>query len=303
MNKIEKHVDKIIKYNVFIKKEEKNDFRMELIQHLYDIKEEYLNNGLSDKEATDLAIKEFNRKDFSISKIIDIKEEKATFKFINFLNHNIILLISYLSIFIISNLIIENSINNNYFYFFNIFFILFISFNISLRNFRENKMTIKYFCFLSCSFFLIEKVVIFFSLCLFSSQIKDDLNISNMYMYNKTNIISYFLIVLFFILLFKILNQREQKLFVFKFNYIDIYIILLGIILNLLYMVFPNRFYLLNRIISKIINTPINFFDKNLFYININNSIKIYNIGLFIIIIFSIYKLSNLILKRKFMSN
>ncbi|WP_366923105.1 VanZ family protein [Metallumcola ferriviriculae] len=63
MPEFREYIEEILN-NVSCPKEEKEDLKAELFDHLMLLKEEYLKKGYDEKEAVDLAIKDFGNKDF-----------------------------------------------------------------------------------------------------------------------------------------------------------------------------------------------------------------------------------------------
>lgn len=78
MNSVEKYVDKIVNQLLYSKKE-KEEFRLQFIDHINSLKEEYLEKGFSEGEAVKSAIKDFGNSDLIKEEINNTFSEKHTF--------------------------------------------------------------------------------------------------------------------------------------------------------------------------------------------------------------------------------
>jgi len=291
MNEFQLYINNLLK-KTKLPRSEKSDLEKELIEHLNNLKYDYLKNGLSEKEAIDKVIENFNSSNF-LNEINNFsKKEKLSNLSIKFiLKTNLILILIYTLLMIIGLTLLKINIKSNILYFFIICFVSFFNYYYSSSNLIQKKDISLNISITCCSFFLLEKIgIIILSKIYILLTNNIESNIWSLYSFDINKILIY---IFLSIIIFSIskLNKNSIPKINTKLNDFDIFILISSVILNLIYFLYPNRFYFLRLIISKIFKFEINFFSKNLFYMTINNEIFIINIGLLLFILFISYKL------------
>ncbi|GAA0788403.1 permease prefix domain 1-containing protein [Hathewaya limosa] len=278
---------------------EREELKMELIQHLNDSKYDYMNEGLSEKQAIQKAIENFNKRDFltEINGFVD-SEKFNDFNLNYFIKMNLTLFISYLLMIVVSVALIKNTIGFNLSYFFIMTVILFLNYECAIMNFQSKKDIIKNMGIVAFSFFFIQKlfmiILAFMHKLLFD---KRTVNIEYIRISKLNNLVVYLSILVVTMLLARYVDRDVKKKV--TLSILDIGILCFSILLNIVYFLFPDRFYLLNFTISKLLNINVKSFSKNILYMNINNSIVIINIGLLMLLFFIVYKLYLRIIKTR----
>lgn len=298
MNEFKDYVNKLLK-KTNLEHSEREELKKELIEHLNSSKDDHMNNGLSEKEAISKSIENFKKSDF-LSEVNDFTTNKKLYGFNlrYFIKMNLTLIITYMLMIVSSIALTENTVNSNLIYFLIITFVLFINYECACMNFEKKEDIIKNIIIISFSFFLVEKTGVSAIAFIYRSISNNlEMNILDLYVFNISKVFIYLGISILTILLAKYI-KRDVKNNI-KFSIIDIIVLFLSILLNIIYFLFPNRFYLLNLAISKVLNINIESFNKNFLYMTINNSILIVNVGLLILLLFIIYKFFIKILKIK----
>ena len=179
--------------------------------------------------------------------------------------------------------------NSNILYFLVISFILFLNYKYTSSCFESQKdifFNISIICF---TFFLIEKILILILSSIYNI-LADNIHTSifDLYIFDLKKIKIYISISIFILLLarFEAYNSSRKSLNLPTTNIF----VLINLLFIVLYFLYPNRFYFLNLIIYKIFGVDVQFFNKNLLYMNINNNFIIINIGLVLLMLFIIYK-------------
>ncbi|WP_461615287.1 permease prefix domain 1-containing protein [Clostridium sp. Marseille-QA1073] len=262
MNEFKDYVNKLLK-KTNLEYSEREELKKELIEHLNSSKDDHMNNGLSEKEAISKSIENFKKSDF-LSEVNDFTTNKKLYGFnlLYFIKMNLTLIITYMLMLVSSIALTENTVNSNLIYFLIITFVLFINYECACMNFEKKEDIIKNIIIISFSFFLVEKTgvsVIAFIYRSISNNL--EMNILDLYVFNISKLFIYLGISILTILLAKYI-KRDVKNNI-KFSIIDIIVLFLSILLNIIYFLFPNRFYLLNLAISKVLNINIESFNKN----------------------------------------
>ena len=290
MNEFKLYVNKLLKKTNF-NSLEREDLENELVEHLNNLKYDYLKKGFSEKDAIDTVIKNFNSSDFLNEMNNFSKKQKLSGFSIKFtFKTTLILSLIYIMLTISIFTLFKVNRDSNLLYSFVICLISFLNYYYSASNFifkKDITLNILITCF---SFFLLEKItsIIFANIyVLLTYNIK--FNILDLFSFDFNKIIIYILIsiIFLFISLFSKISIPKTNS---KLNNIDISILISSVLLNIIYYFYPNRFYFLNLIISDFFNINIDSLDKNLLYMNINNEIVIINIGLLLLLFFIGYK-------------
>ncbi|WP_040213730.1 hypothetical protein [Clostridium polynesiense] len=287
---------------------EKKDLEDEIVEHLISMRDEYIKQGIPEKDSISMAIKNFNASDF-LSEIrsftVSRKLTGLNIKYI--LNFNMALILIYLILMAINISLFKgykySSITYDISYFLIISFILYINYDYSSRNFESKRDIISNVSITCLLFFLAEKISVIL-LSIIYSKLAPNLifNVWNSYVFNFNKIIIYLVISISVILMAKYDHNTLPKRNL-NISTVDIFILSASLIFSIVYILYPNRFYLLNLIVSKIFNIEVRSFNKNLLHININNNLIIINIGLVIIGGFILYKFISYLLKIHFKRN
>lgn len=298
MNKINKYISKILK-NINISYSEKKELKLELIEHLLGYRDEYIKAGLSEVEAIDKAINKFEISNFyeEINRYSQ-NNKYTTMNLSYFIKLNLILGFSYILFTVLFSVIFNQNLTSNLCYFFIIGITLFINYEITSRKYCEKNTIIKNIFFINISFFLIEKVSIGILAYIYNFVFGiGNIKLSELYIFNIDKILIYIFICIITLVMAKGLD-REFKI-IPNISLSDFLVLFIGGVLNIVYFLFPNRFYFLNMLISNIFNLKIETFEKNIIYITLNNSIQIFNIGLILLILWIIYKVFSLCYKSQ----
>lgn len=303
MNEFSEYIDKLLK-KTRLTRLEKKDLEKELVEHLNNMKDDYLKKGTSEKESINMAIKNFNNSDF-IKEINNFAtNRKLTGLNIPYLfKINIILSLVYSILMIASFLLFTTNQDLNILYFLTICFILFVNYDYTSSHFESKKDIFLNILITCCTFFFIEKIGIV-TISKIYSMLSDNLklNISDLYIFDLKKVLIYLVLSVIGILFAKYHTPNSRKRN-FKLATGEIFILLLSLILSIIYFLYPNRFYLLNLIISRIFNIDVQYFSKNLLYMNINHGFIIINIGLLLILLFIFYKFISCVLKIDLKNN
>ncbi|NRT35789.1 hypothetical protein BJV38_001628 [Clostridium beijerinckii] len=298
MSEFKKYANKLLK-KTELNRLEKDDLENELVEHLNNMKDDYIKEGMSEKDSIDMTIKNFNQSNF-IKEINNFAlNKKLTGINISYLlKINILLILIYLILMIATFSLFRTNQDSTVLYFLTICFILFVNYNYAISHFELKKDIISNISITCIIFFLIEKIgIVILSkiYCVLSNNLEFN-NIFDLYVFDLKKILIY-LATSIIVILISIYHNPNSTKRNFKLSTMDISILFLSLILNIIYFLYPNRLYLLNLIISKLFNINVNFFDKTLLYININNQITIINIGLLLLLLFIFYKFISSILE------
>ncbi|WP_371877672.1 permease prefix domain 1-containing protein [Clostridium pasteurianum] len=300
MSQFKEYVNRLLK-KTRLNRSEKKDLEDELIEHLNNMKDDYIEKGMSEKDSINMAIKNFKSSDF-LKEITNftINRKLVGINISYLLKINIMLIFTYLILMIINFTLFETNQDKNLLYFLIICFVLFVNYYYTFSRFQLKKDIISNISITCFTFFLIEKVgIIILSKIYRILTHNPKFNILDLYVLDFKKILIYIILSITVILLAKydILNAPKIN---FKLSTIDILILSSSLIFSILYFLYPNRFYFLNLIISKIFNINVQFSSKNLLYMNINNKFIIINIGLLLILLFIFYKFISRVLKINF---
>lgn len=299
MNILKKYLKNLLK-RTNLTSNQKKELEVELLEHLIDTKNDYIKTGLSEKEATIMAINSFKKSKF-LDEIKDYSKYTPRLTGVNILyilKTNILLLIVYFLLISTSYSIIINPFTSNIVYFLITSFTLALGYYIISSNFEFKKDIISSLAILFTLFFISEKLIIIALFKIYDSLAFSIIfNFSDIHLININTTIIYIIISLFFIIL---QNYSNKPVLARKISlcYKDLFIILTSLILNIIYFLYPNRFYLLNLITSKLLKIHIESYNKNLLYMNINNKLIIINIGLFLMVIFIVCKITTYLMKK-----
>ncbi|SCN26416.1 hypothetical protein N3C_2820 [Clostridium sp. N3C] len=297
MTEFSEYVSKLLKKSR-LNRSEKKDLENELVEHLNNMKDDYIKQGMSEEDSINMAIKNFKKSDF-LNEINDFTTSRklAGINISYLLKINMLLIFIYIILMIVNFALFVSDPGSNLVYFLIICLALFVNYNYASSRFESKRdilLNISITCFI---FFFIEKIGILILSAIYSILAANlELNILNLYILNPTKIVIYLVISTAVILFAKYDTNNNPKRY-YNLLTTDIFVLSSSFILMLLYFLYPNRLYLLNLSISKIFGIDVEFFRKNLLYMNINNKFTIINIGLLLILLYMLYKFISRCLK------
>lgn len=285
-NYIKKMLDK-----TNLTKDEKKEMKIELLEHLNSMKDDFLSENHSEKDAINLTLKNFNKENF-LKEINELETSSLKGISSNFIIKNallsgliycllVIILVSFVSVYRESEI----------FYYLIIFVTLVFNFIMTTRKFNNKKDLRKNFIISGLSFIVLERLIIY--LVSKSYSLINMLTSTNFDIYKVSflePIISTFILILitYLSIYYKGPSKKTINL---NLSILEKLVLLFSLVLTVLYFLYPNRLYVLKTAISILFNFSIDIFTKNIFFITINNNFKIFNLGLIILILFIPYKL------------
>jgi len=275
---------------------DRKDLEFEIKDHLMLLKNDYLDKGLSEKEAIKLSIKDFGESNFignGIKNNLPSHNKYPDFTFrekVQCLSE--MFLIYFLFIFVCSTFVTN--------YFNSIFFYIGIAIVVTLTSFifvnqkvNNNKNKLKNIIKCNIQFFIIEKVLMWLIFITIGQIIKGGYLISSLkdfYIFNWIYIVGFILLTFSSVIITKYVMTNETHNLKNNYNntITSTILFITSILCIIMYILIPNRFYLLRKIIISIIGSDITQVSRNVFFMVINNSFVIPNIGLIILIILCI---------------
>lgn len=275
-----------------ITKEDREDLKIEILDHMMLLKQEYIDNGYKENEAIELAIKNFgdiNEIGNSIKRALPSRNKHNDFSKMEITKCVLFMLVSYfITIFYISslgNMKCENLMYNV------IVSIIPITVGLVYINLKTATKIerVKSLLVSLVIFFLSQKLL---TLLIYGVSYGLHLNrsINLTYLLDFQYIVTFLILGIIFVfltnflsdkLLLKIRNPYNAKI---TSNLLWIS----SIALMLLYYLFPNRWYLLCLFVENIIGNKVVHVSKNILFLIINNRIALPNVGLIIFIIMGI---------------
>ncbi|UYZ38423.1 hypothetical protein OD350_12350 [Clostridium beijerinckii] len=158
MSEFKKYANKLLK-KTELNRLEKDDLENELVEHLNNMKDDYIKEGMSEKDSIDMTIKNFNQSNF-IKEINNFAlNKKLTGINISYLlKINILLILIYLILMIATFSLFRTNQDSTVLYFLTICFILFVNYNYAISHFELKKDIISNISITCIIFFLIEKI-------------------------------------------------------------------------------------------------------------------------------------------------
>lgn len=294
MDRVESYIKELL-YERGINEHDKKDLEFEIKDHLMLLKNEYLDKGLSEKDAIELSIKDFGESN-SIGN--DIKNNLPSHnKYIDFMFREraqcllYMFLLYFLFIFSCATFLNKN-FTSLFFYIGTAMVVILTSFIFVNKKVNNDKNKVKNIIRINIQFFIIEKIVmsLFF---LTAVTIRGGANIPpliNFYIFNWIYIVGFILLTLSSVIITKYTVTKVFDNIKNNYNTTIITTILfsISILFIIIYYLIPNRFYVLRKIIISMLGSDITNVTRHLFFIVINNSFIIPNIGLIILIILCI---------------
>lgn len=300
-NRLDKYAEKLVRKTKFSHLE-KQDLKKELLEHLINSKEESLKKGLSEEDSINIAINKFNKLDFieEMNKFtLNKKAIGIKGKYIIKINIILIFIYSIFISFLFSLFSKKQDLMISYFLIIGL--VLFVNYYYSANHFQFKKDIVLNTAISCIVFFLIEKFEIIILSKIYSS-LSNDLKIYNIlssFPFKTESIVIYMILSIFFVFIALYSNNNFRNIkFRFLNSTIEKVILVLSLITEIIYFLYPNRLYFLNLTISKLLNLNVERFEKNLLYMIINDKIIIVNIGFILIIILILYKLYLNIIKK-----
>lgn len=275
-----------------ITKEDREDLKIELLDHMMLLKQEYVENGYDEYEAIELAIKNFgdtNEIGNSIKKTLPSRNRYNDFSKLEVAKTVLFMLVGYfLTIFYIvsfAELNYEGFLYNTIIASIPIIIgFAYINLKVITKIKRVKNLLVSF-----AIFFLAEKVltiliyVVGYGFYLNRVvNLTDFLDVKYIVMFLMLGIIS--VIITNFLsdeVVLKIRNPYNAKITsnLLWFS---------SVALMVLYYLFPNRWYLLCRFVESIIGSDVAYVNKNILFLTINNKIVLPNIGLIIFLILAV---------------
>ncbi|NNU75584.1 permease prefix domain 1-containing protein [Clostridium estertheticum] len=276
---------------------DKKDLEFEIRDHLMLLENEYLNKGLSEKDAIKLSIRDFGESNFIGNSIK--KNLPSHNKYIDFtIKERIQCLLSmflvyFIFIFILSYVTFFSQIFDSIFYYIDMAIVVTLtSFIFINKKVNNNKNKVKNIISINIQFFIIEKVFMSLFILIVRSITTSVYNFSllNTYIFNWIYILSFILLTSCSVIITKyVINKVTLNL---KNNYnttiTSTFLFIASILFIIMYILIPNRYYVLRKIIIGILGSDITNVSKNILFMVINNNLVIPNIGLVILIILCI---------------
>lgn len=297
MNEIEQFIQSVLNSRG-INEQDKKELELELTDHLNSLKLDYIKNGYDEKEAIELCIKEFgepNTLGNTLKRYLVSKNKGSILTVSNKINGILLMCFIYLCTTLFYTLVMNEILTGLYYPLVTFTTVSGIYLYINLKIY-DNSAKIKYFSFFLISFFLIERILVFFFYT-FSNYLRGG-NLGLVPILNWFYVIFYIFFSTFALVLLKInkINtfDKIRNPYDSQIKIALLFVISMG--LNALYYLFPNRWYPLFVLVERLLGKPINEVHRNIFYLLINNRYVVPNfgllifIGLLLLVIYKIFK-------------
>ena len=269
-----------------ITKDDMEDLRVELLDHIILLKEEYIDKGYNENEAIDLALKNFgntNEIGNSIKRTLPSRNKYNDFSKIEMFKTIVFMLSGY---FITLFYIIGFKEMNYESVLFNIIILsipIIIGFSYVNLKLTTKTKRIKNIVISLVLFFLLER-----SIMLLIYLVNSGIYTNRIINFNNLLDIKYIGVYIVLggvsIIITNILSEKVVLKVRNPYNarITSNLLWILSIALMILYYLFPNRWYLLCRLVEIIIGNEVLNVSRNLLFLTINNQIVIPNVGLII---------------------
>lgn len=292
MDRIDQFIKDILD-NRGINKEDKEDLKLELMDHILLLKNDYIEKGLDEDKAVELALKDFGNTNTignGIKRTLPSRNKYKEFTVKEISKIILAMVLGYI-ITVVTIFTSDKLINESLAYYIALviipIIISFICVNLKLTSkMKRVKNMIK-----SLVIFLFVERLLF--LMIYAIRLivdKGSSRISIITLLDFKYIAAYLCIGVVFVgftsvisdkVVLKIRNPYNSKLF-------SNILLTSSLIFMILYYLFPNRWYILCRFIEEILGSEIIYVSKNILFLTINHQIFIPNIGLIILIIMGI---------------
>lgn len=288
MDRINKFIDDLLSERG-ITKDDRRDLELELLDHMMLLKQEYIDKGYNEAEAIELAINNFgdtNEIGNSIKKALPSRNKYTDFSKMEISKSVLFMLVGYfITIFYVSTL---GSMNYDSFTFYLlissipiIIGFMYINLKITTKNKRIKNLLISL-----TIFFISERLLMVLiyriGYIVYTNRAA-----------NITDLLDFKYFVTFLILgvisisITTILSNKTVSKIRNPYNakITSNLLWISSIALMLLYYLFPNRWYLLCRLVESIIGSEVSYVNKNILFLTVNHKIMLPNIGLIIFIV------------------
>ncbi|MBX4260388.1 hypothetical protein KTC96_22725 (plasmid) [Clostridium estertheticum] len=276
-----------------INENDKKDLEFEIKDHLMLLKNEYLDRGLSEKDAIKSSIEDFGKSNFignDIKKNLPSHNKYPDFTFkekIQCLSE--MFLVYFIFTFIFSYAPFFIKISDSIFFYLDMAIVITLtSFIFVNKKVNNNKNKVKNIIICNIQFFIIEKIFMSLFIIITSSITgSSQFSLTKIYVFNWIYILAFILLTLCSVIITKyVMNKVPYTL---KNNYnntvTSTMLFIISILFIIMYVLIPNRYYVLRKIIIGIIGSDITDVSRNAFFMVINNSFVIPNVGLIILLI------------------
>lgn len=275
-----------------ITKDDREDLKIELLDHIMLLKQEYIENGYNEDQAIELALKNFgdtNEIGNGIKRTLPSRNKYNDFSKLEILKTVLFMLVGYfLTVFYISSL---GEMNYESFLFNTIisavpiiigFAYINLKLTIKIKRVKNLLITLTVFC-------LCEKVLMLLIYGV-GYGVYSNRAINFIDLLDFKFIVTFLIIGLISIVLTNFISDKVASKIRNPYNakITSNLLWILSVALMLLYYLFPNRWYLLSRFVESIINNEVVHVSKNILFLTINHKIALPNIGLIILIIMGV---------------
>ncbi|MBS5938766.1 MAG: hypothetical protein KIC47_15470 [Clostridium sp.] len=275
-----------------ITKDDKEDLKIELLDHIILLKQEYIEKGYDEEEAIELALKNFgdiNEIGNGIKRTLPSRNKYNDFSKLEISKTVLFMLVGYfLTVFYIVSLgemnyesllynVILSSIPI-------VIGFAYINLKLTIKIKRIKNLLISL-----TIFFLCEKVLMLLiygvAYGVFSNRAVNFIDLLDFKF-----IVTFLILGLISIVLTNFISDKVASKIRNPYNakITSNLLWILSVALMLLYYLFPNRWYLLSRFVESIINNEVVHVSKNILFLTINHKIALPNIGLIILIIMGV---------------
>lgn len=292
MERINEFINDILD-NRGINHDDKEDLRLELLDHILLLKKEYIATGLDEDKATELALQNFgdiNTIGNGIKRTLPSRNKYKEFTLREISKIILVMLLGYIITVVYAISFQEMNLGSLTYYISItlspiIINFIYVNFKLGSKMIRIKNMIKSLLVFL-----LVERMLF---LMVYAIQIiihKGSDRIDLFTLLNFKYIAIYLCVGIVFVVLtslisdkvvVKIRNPYNSKL---KTNIL----LTSSLIFMILYYLFPNRWYILCSLIEKILGSEIIYVNKNILFLTINHEMFIPNIGLIVLIIMGI---------------
>jgi hypothetical protein len=282
-----------------INEHDKKDLEFEIKDHLMLLKNEYLDKGLSENEAIKLSIKDFGESNSignSIKNNLPSNNKYPDFTFREKVQCLSEMFLVYFLLLFSCETFFKMEVYSIFFYVGAALVVTLTSFIFINKKVNNDKNKVKNIIRINIQFFIIEKIVmsLFFIISLpirgGTNILETKLPLMNFYIFNWIYIIGFILFTLISVIITKYVMDKVTHNFKNNYNntITSTVLFITSILFIILYILIPNRFYVLRKILISIMGSNITDVSRNVFFMVINNNFIIPNIGLVILIILCI---------------
>lgn len=288
MDKINKFLNDLLNQRG-LTKDDREDLRIELLDHILLLKQEYMDKGHTEEMAINLALKNFgdvHSVGNNIKRSLPSRNRYTDFSRTELFKSVLFMLISYfISLFCISTF---QDINYKTITFDIsalaipiIVLFIYINLKLTLRAKRIKNLIISLVLF-----FITERIIIAILSMINNNSYHSNYSISAILL-NTNHLLTFLVLALICFVFTSILSDRVVLKIRNPYNskFTTSLLWFLSISLTVLYYLFPNRLYLLCSLVERIIGSEVTHVSKNLFFLVINYKIVVPNIGIIMLLV------------------